>query len=345
MGIGHGAQVLLSDVAHSLVADEVLERMSFADLGVHRLCDLSRPERVWQLVGDGLERTFPPLRYLDPYPGQLPVQTTSFVGPVRAGPGGGREATPAGDAREPGRGGKIRLAAQVAASVVDKFPDGVWMFDLAGLNGPHGLEGSMLATLGRSGTWVRDPRQPLLDLVSGWRALLVVDNCEHLLSSVVDPVRDLLAAGPDLQVVATGRAALHLPGEQVRVVEPLPLANAAVTLFLDRAASARSSFGTEGENRAAVARICQHLDVIPLAIELAAARTSAMSPTEIDWRLDQRLRRLSSRAGGQERHASPKKGVCSSHDLLADRSASVLLPAAGDWSPTLRPYPTATSRK
>jgi class 3 adenylate cyclase len=230
MGIGHGGQVLLSDAAHALVADE---RLSFADLGAHRLRDLSRPERVWQLVADDLERTFPPLRSPDSYPSHLPVQTTSFVGrqteldQVAAELGTARLVTLVG----PGGVGKTRLAAQVAAGVVDKFPDGVWMFELAGLNSPDGLEASMLATLGRSGTSVSDPRRQLLDLVGGWWALLVVDNCEHLLSPAADLVRELLAAGPHLGVLATSREALHLPGEQVTVVEPLPIADAAVRLF------------------------------------------------------------------------------------------------------------------
>jgi predicted ATPase len=218
----------------------------------------------------------------------------------------------------PGGVGKTRLAAQAAASVMDKFPDGVWMFELAGLNSPDGLEASMLATLGQSGTSARHPRQQLLDLVAGWRALLVVDNCEHLLSSLADLVRDLLTAGPELQVLATSREALHLPGEHVTAVEPLPLADAAVTLFFDRAASVRRSLRPEGENQAAVARICQQLDGMPLAIELAAARTSAMSPTEIDRRLDQRFRLLSDRAGGRGRHASLEKAVDWSYDLLAE---------------------------
>ena len=181
-----------------------------------------------------------------------------------------------------------------------------------------GLEASMLATVGRSGTSVSDPRQELLDLVGGWRALLVVDNCEHLLSSVSEVVRDLLAAGADLRVLATSREGLHLPGEQVMVLDPLPTADEAVTLFLDRVASARRSSTAAGENRAAVARICKQLDGMPLAIELAAARTSAMSPVEIDRRLGQRFRLLSDRAGGEGRHASLQKVVDWSYDLLTE---------------------------
>jgi predicted ATPase/class 3 adenylate cyclase len=319
MGIGHGGQVLLSDAAYVLVPDELRDQFSFVEMGAHRLRDLSRPERVWQLAGAGLERRFPPLRSFDGSRGVLPVQTTSFIGrqaeldQLAGELGTARLVTLVG----PGGVGKTRLAVQAGANLMDKFSDGVWMFELAGLNHPDGLEASMLATLGRSGTSVTDPRQELLDMVSRWRALLVVDNCEHLLRPVAALVRDLLAAGPDLQVLATSREALHLPGEQVTVVDPLPAADDAVALFVDRATSARRSFVAEGENRAAVERICQQLDGMPLAIELAAARISAMSPPEIERRLDRRFRLLSERSGDQGRHSSLEKVVDWSYHLLS----------------------------
>jgi predicted ATPase len=322
MGIGYGGQVLVSGAAHELVSDDLLPGFSFVDLGSHRLRDLSRAEHVWQLVGDGLERSFPPLRSFDGARGQLPAQTTSFVGrqaemdQVAAEVTSSRLMTLVG----PGGVGKTRLAAQVGASLVDKFADGVWMFELAGLNSPDGLEPSMLATLGRSGASMTDARQELLEMVRSWRALLILDNCEHLLRAVAGLVGDVLAAGPELTVLATSREPLHLPGEQVTVVDPLPEADDAVTLFLDRAASARRSFVAEGENHEAVLRICQHLDGMPLAIELAAARTVAMTPAEIDRRLDQRFRLLSERHRESDRHGSLQRVVDWSYELLDDEA-------------------------
>jgi hypothetical protein len=195
MGIGHGGQVLLSGAAHELVSDELLSGLSFVDLGSHRLRDLARPERVWQLVGDGLERSFPPLRSFDGSRGVLPVHTSSFVGrqaelqDAETAVASARLVTLVG----PGGVGKTRLAAQVGAGVVDKFPDGVWMFELAGLNRPEGLEPSMLATLGRSSTSVADPRRDLLEMLRTWHALLILDNCEHLIRNVADVVRAILS--------------------------------------------------------------------------------------------------------------------------------------------------------
>jgi class 3 adenylate cyclase len=306
MGIGHGGQVLLSGPAHELVSDELLPGCSFVDLGFHRLRDLSRSEHVWQLVGEGLERSFPPLRSFDGYRGQLPAQTTSFVGrrmeleQVGAEVASWRLVTLVG----PGGVGKTRLAAQVGAAQVDKFPDGVWMFELAGLDRPDGLEASMLATLGRSGSAISDTRQELLEMIRSWQALLIMDNCEHLLRSVSGLVNDLLAAGAELRVLTTSREPLHLPGERVVAVAPLAVADEAVMLFMDRADAVRRSSVADHENQEVIVQICQHLDGVPLAIELAAARTVAMTPAEIDCRLDQRFRLLAERHRKGDRHGS-----------------------------------------
>lgn len=107
----------------------------------------------------------------------------------------------------------------------------------------------MLATLGQSGTSIIDPRQELLALVSSWRALLIADNCEHLIGPVADLVGDLLAAGAGLTLLATSREPLHVGGERVVPVAPLPVADDAVALFMDRASALRPSFGLDGETR------------------------------------------------------------------------------------------------
>jgi predicted ATPase/class 3 adenylate cyclase len=315
IGIGYGGQVLLSAAAHELVWDG-LDGFDFADLGSHRLRDLARPEHVWQLVGDGLERSFPPLRSFDGFRGRLPSHLTSFVGreaeitAVSAELVGSRLVTLVG----PGGVGKSRMATHLGARLIDRFPDGAWMFELAGLRRVDGLEASMLAALGRSGTSATSTREELLETVRAWRALLIVDNCEHLLRAAADLVCNLLAVGGELRVLATSRESLHVDGERVVVLGPLPVADDAVQLFVDRATARRPSFDVD-RYREPVTRICQHLDGIPLAIELAAARTVAMTPPELEGRLDQRFRLLSGR-GDEDRHGSLQRVVDWSYDLL-----------------------------
>ena len=260
------------------------------------------------------------MRSFDGYRGQLPSHLTSFIG---------RQAEMAAVSAElvtaqlvtlvgPGGIGKSRLATQLGAALVDKFPDGAWMFELAPLGRADGLEASMLATLGRSGTATTDPHHDLLETVHAWRALLILDNCEHLLRPAAELIRSVLRVAPTVTVLATSREPLHVDGERVVVLGPLSIGDDAVELFIDRARARRQSFDAD-KNRETVTRICQHLDGMPLAIELAAARTVAMTPTELEGRLDQRFRLLSDRPGtADDRHASLRRVVDWSYDLLDD---------------------------
>ena len=139
--------------------------------------------------------------------------------------------------------------------MVDKFPDGVWMFELAGLDRPDGLEQSMLATLGRSNLSVpATARQALLEMTGSWRALLIMDNCEHLLPACGGTGGRPAGGGAELTVLATSREPLHAPGERVLPVAPLAVADEAVALFVDRAVAVRPSFVAEGQNYEAVLR-------------------------------------------------------------------------------------------
>lgn len=319
MGIAHGGQVLLSAAAHELVADRAPGGVSFADLGVHRLRDLARAEHAWQVIADNLERSFPPLRSFDGFRGRLPSNTTSFVG--RADEVASisdrlmtsRLVTLVG----PGGVGKSRLAGQVAAELIDKFPDGAWMFELAAVANGDGITPLMTAAIGLTGAATVDARSAFIAAVKSWRSLLVVDNCEHLLTDAADLVRAILVECPNVVVLATSREPLRLSGEQVLTVPPLSSGSDAVTLFIDRADAVRASASVDGPDMATIERICARLDGLPLAIELAAARTLAMTPAEIERRLDQRFRLLASRAGGPaDRHGSLLKVVDWSFDLL-----------------------------
>jgi predicted ATPase/class 3 adenylate cyclase len=319
MGLGYGGQVLLSSSAYELASDALDADLAVIDLGTHLLRGLARPEHIWQLTADGLDRDFPPLRSIDGARGWLPHDLTSFVGrateceQVADRLRQARLVTLVG----PGGVGKSRLATEVGATLLDKFPDGVWMFELAGLAGADGLEPLLTATIGLSGGTGAAPREALLNVVRTWRALFIVDNCEHLLRDAAELVDCLLVAAPDLVVLTTSRERLHLPGEQVLVLNPLPVdvGGAATELFTDRAGALRDPSGRDFDSKI-VARLCQRLDGMPLAIELAAARTVAMTPAEIERRLDQRFRLLTQTGATDQRHGSLRGVLDWSYDLL-----------------------------
>src|SRR5262245_31766059 len=288
----HGGQVVLSAVVAEVVRDALPEGAALRDLGAHRLRDLAGPERVFQLGHPDLPREFPPLRSLDALPHNLPLQLTSFVGRERelaevAGLlGAHRLVTLTGV----GGTGKTRLALQAAADALPAYPDGVWLVELAALRDPGLVPQAVADPVG-----VREePGRPLLatltDALRPKRLLLVLDNCEHLLDACARLADALLRACPHVRLLATGREALGLAGEQAWPVPPLPVPappgdaapapravarlarNAAVRLFVERAAAVRPAFALTGGNAGAVAEVCRRLDGLPLAIELAAAR-------------------------------------------------------------------------
>jgi predicted ATPase/class 3 adenylate cyclase/DNA-binding CsgD family transcriptional regulator len=305
--IGHGGQVLVSDTSAGLAAGQLPTGVGLSDLGLHRLKDLSRPERVWQLAAPGLADTFPPLRSADAFRHNLPVQVTRLIG---------REALTAEVVSRliedrlvtltgSGGVGKTRLALAVAGESLDRFPGGVWLVELAGVNSPDGVAAAALAALGVQ----QGPGVSLLDQLAAWfgedPSLLVLDNCEHLIAGCAEFVSDLLGASSAVTVLATSREPLSAAGEVTWRVPSLdaPPAEPAlavgvlsqydsVRLFIDRARRARPSFAVTDANAPAVAQICHRLDGIPLAIELAAARCRQLSPERIARDLDDRFRLL-----------------------------------------------------
>jgi predicted ATPase/class 3 adenylate cyclase len=326
MGIGHGGQILLSGAAHELVADEIAAELGFVDLGLHRLRDLARAEHVWQVVGPGLERSFPALKSFDGRRGRLPPQTTSFVGRTAEirdlvdSLSENRLVTLIG----PGGVGKSRLAVQAGVDLADSFGNGVWMCELATLDRAVGLDAAVLEALAAPGSAVVDPRAHLLDVLGRWQALLILDNCEHLIADVTALVRDVLSNAPQVTVLATSRERLHLAGEHVVTVQPMTVSDDAVQLFLDRATELQHNFKVDDAGRLVIGRICDELDGLPLAIELAAARTIAMTPTEIAQMLDQRFRLLATRTSDPaSRHGSLRSLVDWSYDLLTPAMRSL----------------------
>jgi predicted ATPase/class 3 adenylate cyclase len=306
MAAGHGGQALVSGATELLVREDLPEGCGLVDLGEHRLRDLARPVRIFQLTGPGLRIEFPPLRTLEAFAGNLPVQLSSFVGRELelAGLAAAMARSPLVTVTGPGGVGKTRLALQAAADHLPSFGDGAWLCELAPAVDAEAMAQAVLAALR-----VR-PRADLSvagSVVEFLRTrtavLLVLDNCEHLLAAASVLAADILRGCRGVRILATSRQALGVGGEQVFGLRPLSLpppdagmaaaaASDAVSLFAQRAAAARSDFALTPANVAAVGEICRHLDGIPLAIELAAARVAALRPAEIAGLLDERFRLL-----------------------------------------------------
>jgi hypothetical protein len=294
MDLGHGGQVLCSAVTAALVGGE----WPLRDLGQHRLRDLSAPQRVFQ-VGEG---QFLPLRSVDAMPGNLPSVSSSFVGrgddlaAVAAAVRESRLVTVTGV----GGVGKTRLALRVAAQVVAQFRDGVWLCELAAAASGEDMGQVVAAALGV----VQRPQMNMVDSIVDFlrprRLLVVLDNCEHLLDAAAGLVDAVLAGAPDVQILATSREGLAVDGERLWPLRSLPVADAAsdaVVLFAERARAVAPDFGLDDVSSPSVVELCRRLDGIPLAIELAAARVTAMSPADIAGHLDERFRLLTGGAG------------------------------------------------
>jgi len=297
MSAGHGGQVLMSQATRELLDDSCI------DLGEHRLKDLMAPQRLWQL-GPG---EFPPPRTL--HQTNLPIQATPLVGRER-------DLTEAGALLKrarlltlsgPGGSGKTRLALQLAADSVDEFPDGVWWVPLAAISEPALVLPAVAQTLGTRGD--------LHSYLRTKRLLLVLDNLEQVIDCASD-IGDLLSGAPGIRVLTTSRELLRVAGEHEFPVGPLA-EDEAVALFVERAVLA--------EPRGAVREICRRLDCLPLAIELAAARTTVLPPSQLLVRLSDRLGLLT---GGRRdlpaRQRTLRATIEWSHDLLRP-SEQVLL--------------------
>jgi class 3 adenylate cyclase len=334
-GAGHGRQILLSDSTGALVAGDPPDGVALRDLGVHRLKDLTQGQRMFQVVAADLPDHFPPLKALDVLPNNLPVQLTGFIGRELEKPevkrllGTARILTLTGS----GGAGKTRLALQVAAELLDQYSDGVWLVELAALSDPSLVPTAVATVLN-----VQEPRgsqlpiiEILVDFLRSKSLLLVVDNCEHLLPACAGLSDRLLRSCPALRMLATSREALHIPGEIIWRVPSLSFPDLgilpsleqlseyeAVRLFVDRAVSHEPGFVMSNDTVRPVVQVCQRLDGIPLAIELAAARVRVLSVEQIANRLDDRFRLLT--GGGWmvlPRHQTLLATMDWSYDLLS----------------------------
>ncbi len=291
----HGGQVVASDQTRAL-AGVVLR-----DLGEHRLKDLTAPERLFQLG----EEDFPPLRTLRHV--NLPVQATPLIGRQRelaelvelAGSHGVITLTGTGGT------GKTRLALALAAELADRYVDGVWWVSLASVTDPRLVPAGIAAALGAI--------EDLPTYVSRRSLLLVLDNLEQVINAA-PAIGELLSGAQNCAAIVTSRERLAIAGEQEYPVPPLSRHDA-VELFTTRAREVKPGF----EPGAAIDAICERLDRLPLALELAATRVKLLSEHQLLSRLEQRLPLL---AGGRrdvpERHSTMRAAIAWSYDLLSE---------------------------
>ena len=336
--IGHGGQVLLSIDCEVQVRDLRASGLTFVDLGLHRLRDLAAPEHLFQLGAPDLPSTFPELRSLNVLSNALSPQITPLVGrhkelvAIRSLYEEARLVTLTGA----GGIGKTRVALQVAADLLDA--DGAWFVDLAAVDDPALVESAIAEALD-----VRDPGlapsliDATINLLRNKHALLVLDNCEHVIDAAARGADRLLRGCTVLRIIATSREPLGIAGEHVfrlpTLTVPPPdraataaalMEYSAAELFVSRARAAQQSFVLNDANAEFVATIVRQLDGIALAIELAAARAGAMGLAQLSRRLDQRFKLLT----GGSRTALPRQQtlrdtIAWSYDLLPENERRV----------------------
>jgi predicted ATPase/class 3 adenylate cyclase len=348
-GIGHGGQILLSNVTADLAGAALPPGTALRDLGEHRLRDLTLAEHVFELAHPALACDFPPLRSLDAYRHNLPRYLTPFVGrEVEVAEacrllGSARLLTATGA----GGCGKSRLAVHVAAELLDEYPDGVRLVDFAPIAEPTLVPRAIAAALGVRETAEQPTTATLAAALGPKRLLLVFDNCEHLIEPCARVADALLRSCAGLRVLATSRERLGVAGEVTWRVPSLAVPGSAedrfedvarseaVRLFVERARDVVPSFRLTESNAGAVARICRRLDGIPLALELAAARVRVLSVVEIAARLDDGFRLLTGGRAAPQRHQTLRALVDWSHDLLSEVERVLfrrLAVFAGGWT-------------
>jgi predicted ATPase/class 3 adenylate cyclase len=331
MSAAHGGQVVVSEVTEQLVRDGLPADVVVVSLGEHQLRDLAAPMQVFQLSRPGLPTDFPPLVSLNAYEGNLPVQRTSFVGRAR-------ELDRVGSLLQErrlltltgvGGVGKTRLALQVASDAPARFAGGTWLIELARTGLPAAVPSVAATALGAVPQAGLTDTEVVCDHLRTARAILVLDNCEHVLDAAAEFTEAVLDRCPGVVVVATSREPLDVAGEQVVPVRPLDHATDAIALFVERARGADPEFDLGADSQASVEEICRRLDGVPLAVELAAAHVDTMDVTEIAARLDDRFRLLASgRRRSVDRHHTMRAALEWSHQLL-DRDERLLLRRLG----------------
>ena len=350
---GHGGQVLLTQATCNLVLADLPFGVSLRDLGNHRLKDLDRPERIYQIIIPDLPTDFPAVRSLELFVHNLPTPLTSFIGREKeiADIGGLLSHYRLVTLTGPGGTGKTRLAIHVANGQLAAFADGVRFIELAPVSDPALLPQTVAEVLGLRDEPGQPIRKTLTDYLRNKALLLILDNCEHLVDAAASLAQHLLTHCPQLRILTSSREALGVTGERPYAVPTLSMPPAgsrhlppletltqyeAVRLFIERAETVLPGFAVTNGNAPVIAHICHRLDGIPLAIELAAARVKTLPVDQIAHRLDDRFALLK----GNNQRAVPRQKTLRalidwSYDLLTEseqilfRRLSVFV---GGWS-------------
>jgi predicted ATPase/class 3 adenylate cyclase len=347
LSAGHGGQILLSSSTQELVRDHLPADTHLRYLGEKRLKDLSRPERIFQLTAPALPSEFPPLKTLESHTNNLPLQATPLIGREREvdavcgllRSSGTRLLTLLG----PGGTGKTRVGLQVAAELADGFEDGVFFVPIAAITDPALVAPTIARILGLSED-LQTPEELLEGYLRDRQTLLLLDNLEQVIDAA-PVVERLLSGAANLKILATSRIPLGLYGEYEFPVPPLSLPDPdslpplehlteyeAVRLFVERATAVRPDFSLTEENGPAVVEICERLDGLPLAIELAAARIKVLPPRVLLDRLGNRLKILTGGARNlPERQRTLRNAIEWSYGLL-DQGEKLLFGRLGVFS-------------
>jgi predicted ATPase/class 3 adenylate cyclase/tetratricopeptide (TPR) repeat protein len=337
---GHGGQTLLSAATQALVLAHLPQGVTLRDMGERSIKGLAQPERTYQLLSPDLPADFPPLKTLETFRTNLPVPPTSFIG---------REQEIAAIKRlmaahrltilvGTGGSGKTRLSLQVAADLLDSFPDGIWFVELAPLADPALVPQTVANTLGLH----EDASRPILDTLTTYlrpkTTLLILDNCEHVIGAAAELAGSLLQACPNLSLLVSSRQAFDISGESIFHVPALSIPDPniayavtalmdfeSVRLFLDRAQTVAPGFALNNDNARFIAQICARLDGIPLAIELVAAHVKMLGMEQITEHLTDLFKLLTDESrGALPRQQTLRAMINWSYDLLPEPDRALL---------------------